>query len=137
MESWKEQKDIKKKLDGELSGMIAEEGKLREILNSAGMDIFEEMGGVKMGKITIQKGNRKSRSMKTIVKVAFIAAALTVVSVGSVFGYEYVQRMYQQVKVEKYQDHLNQAESNAPVYNVEDSKKSENIETNVDALVVE
>ncbi|MGN0514910.1 MAG: hypothetical protein ACI4GD_11580 [Lachnospiraceae bacterium] len=130
MENWKNRQDIKKRLDGELSGMVAEEEKLKEILSCAGMVTFEETESVR-------RGTKKNKNLKSVVKVAVIAAALAVVSVGSVFGYEYFRRLYQHVQFEKYEGHLNQAESDAPVYNVEDSKKSENVVTNADNLVVE
>lgn len=137
MESWKNRQDIKKKLDGELSRMVAGEERLKEIFSCAGMDVFEETEPEGRGDETMRKGTKKNKSLKSVVKVAAIAAALAVVSVGSVFGYEYFQRMYQHVQFEKYEGHLNQAESDAPVYNVEDSKKSENAVTNADNLVVE
>lgn len=137
MENWKNRQDIKKRLDVELSGMVAGEGKLKEILSCAGMDTFEEIQSAGRGDETMRRGTKKNKSLKSIVKVAAIAAALAVVSVGSVFGYEYFQRLYQHVQFEKYEGHLNQVESDAPVYNVEDSKKSENVVTNADNLVVE
>ena len=94
------------------------------------MVVFEETESVR-------RGTKNNKELKSVVKVAVIAAALAVVSVGSVFGYDYFKRLYQHVQFEKYESHLNQAESDAPVYNVEDSKKSENVVTNADNFVVE
>ena len=68
MVNWKSQQDIKKKLDEELFCMNADEECLGEILNRMQMGEFEETGAYGIG-----------RSIKTVFKVAIIAAAITVV----------------------------------------------------------
>lgn len=127
MENWKNQQDIKQKLDRELAGIVSGEEKIKEIINLANMEELVETGDAMNGGIIMMKDKKSNRSVKTIFKVAMIAAAISVVSVGTVFGYEYFSRMYESVTSDKYKDHLNEAEVDAPVYEINNTKDKENM----------
>ncbi|MCM1467955.1 MAG: hypothetical protein NC086_07385 [Alistipes sp.] len=114
--------NVRKRLEYELSDIVSDEGKLKEIISLAKRE---------------QKNKKEGKSIRTVWKVAIIAAALTLVSVGAVLGQEYLSRLYKTVWSRKYQDHLNQAESNAPVYDIETSKTEEAFEANEGNLTVE
>lgn len=137
MENWKNQQDIKQKIDKELAKIVSDEKKLEQIISLARMEELGEIGDKVNGGIIIMKNKKRNRSLKTIFKVAIIAAAISMVSVVTVFGYEYFVRMYQADVPEKYQEHLNEAKTDAPVYEVEDTKKEERVENNNQNIVVE
>lgn len=128
---------IRERLEYELSDIVSDESRLREIINIAKMEQFEETGVQVKGGTGMKKNENGRRGLRAVWKIALIAAALTVVSMGAVLGQEYFSRLYKDVRFEKYQDHLNQAESNAPVYPIDDSKTAEDSKTDAENLVVE
>lgn len=118
MEDWKNQQDIKSLLDEELRGMETNEGNLAKIIELAGIEQFD--GGDNMN----NKGKKRVKSIKTVVKISLIAAAIAVASVVTVLGI--IRSQYKQEPIGKYTDHFDGAESDAPIYAVNDSNENNN-----------
>lgn len=99
--------EIKEKLDRELRHVNSDKAQFEEIVKKAEQE---------------EKVIRINKHKKTtsIMKVAGIAAVVTMLSVGSVFGYEYIAKKYQ-VPV-RFDDHLGQAQPDAPIYEVQPDK---------------
>lgn len=94
--------EVKRKIDSELKGIVADSSELDEIIKRA----QKEEKVISMGK----KG-------KNLFKAAGIAAAITVLSVGTVLGVEYYQRIYQKTE-NVFDNHLGNADEGAPVYDI-------------------
>lgn len=110
--------DVKEKIDRELWHVTAEEKGFQEIIRRAEMD--ERTG----------YAERKKR--KYGLKVAVLAAAITILSTGSVFGYEYIRSRFNPPEV--FDNPLENAQPDAPVFEFEDKA---GIEENAPELAVE
>lgn len=94
--------EIKRKIDSELKGIVADSSGLDEIIKRAQKE---------------EKVTAIGRKGKNIFKAAGIAAAITVLSAGTVLGVEYYQRIYQKTE-NVFDNRLGNAVEGAPVYDI-------------------
>lgn len=123
MVDWKNQQDIKKILDDELSGIVADENKFENIVNLANVAQFDERKKV------------KNKGYKSVIKVALIVAAISLSSVVTVLAV--INSRYNQQTVGKIVDHFENVSENAPVYEVNNSKTGEDSELESGNIVAE
>lgn len=110
--------DIKEKIDRELWHITAEDKNFQEILRRAEMEGRSDPPA------------RKKR--KYGLKVAVLVAAITILSTGSVFGYEYIRSRFNPPAV--FNNPLDNAQPDAPVFEFEDKT---GVEKNAPVLTVE
>ena len=103
--------DIKERIDRELWHITAEDKNFQEIIRRAEMEERTE--------------HMERKKRKYGLKVAVLAAAITILSTGSVFGYEYIRSRFNPPAV--FHNPLDNAQPDAPVYEFEDKTAGEQL----------
>lgn len=126
MTDWKREYDIKTKLDSELKEIVADEGRFADIMERVKEEQYD--GG------SVRRQGKAPKSVKTMFRAAFIAAAIMICSAVTVFAV--IKSRYRQEPVGKYTNHFEQSESNPMIIDVDQSKTSEQLNSADDKIIV-